>query len=37
VDEMSIETLKDLVFVALGIAGYLVLIIWVFPKLGIRT
>ena len=34
---MSIETLKDLAYIALGIAGYLVLIVWVLPKLGIRT
>jgi hypothetical protein len=31
------ESLKNIIPIALGIAGYLILVIWVLPRLGFRT
>jgi len=31
------EAFKNIIPIALGVAGYLILVVWVLPKLGFRT
>lgn len=31
------ESIKNIIPIALGVAGYLILILWVLPRLGFRT